>query len=221
MVGDMGRDEMRAADADRQRVADQLRTALEEGRLDLHEYDERLQQAFAAKTYGELDVLLADLPTASAPKPPGVAPVRNPAGEWLGQVWGSWVFVVVVTSAVWAITSLASGGVDYFWPVWVAGPWGLCLIVASIGGLASGAPRKMVEDRERRALAKERKRERKALRAETAAHGELRGELLGELRGELRPAKAEPPASPPVQPATQVENDDMSASRVIDTPDHG
>ena len=53
---------MRAADADRQAVADRLRAALDEGRLDLHEYDERLQRAYAAKTYGELDGLLADLP---------------------------------------------------------------------------------------------------------------------------------------------------------------
>ena len=41
--------------------------ALEEGRLDLHEYDERLQAAYGAKTYGELDELLTDLPgTATA-----------------------------------------------------------------------------------------------------------------------------------------------------------
>ena len=58
----MGRDEMRAADADRQAVADHLKSALEEGRLDLHEYDERLQQAYAAKTYGDLKELLSDLP---------------------------------------------------------------------------------------------------------------------------------------------------------------
>ena len=48
----MGRDEMRAADSDRQAVADKLKKALDEGRLDLAEYDERLQRAYAAKTYG-------------------------------------------------------------------------------------------------------------------------------------------------------------------------
>ena len=61
----MGRDEMRAADADRQAVADKLRAALDEGRLDLHEYDERLQRAYAAKTYGDLDGLLTDLPVGA------------------------------------------------------------------------------------------------------------------------------------------------------------
>lgn len=46
-----------------------MRDALNEGRITLTEYDERLQQAFAAKTYGELDQVLADLP--------GVTPAQN------------------------------------------------------------------------------------------------------------------------------------------------
>ena len=57
-----GRDGMRAADSDRAAVADRLRVALEEGRLDLHEYDERLQRAYAARTYGELDGLPGTIP---------------------------------------------------------------------------------------------------------------------------------------------------------------
>ena len=48
MLDGMGRDEMRAGDADRQAVADRLKTALDEGRLDLNEYDERLQKTYAA-----------------------------------------------------------------------------------------------------------------------------------------------------------------------------
>ncbi|MCM0673767.1 DUF1707 domain-containing protein, partial [Micromonospora phytophila] len=63
-----GRDGMRAADADRQAVADRLRVAVDEGRLDLHEYDERLQRAYAARTYAELDLLLADLPAPAVPE---------------------------------------------------------------------------------------------------------------------------------------------------------
>ena len=59
--------DLRAGDADRERVAERLRTALDEGRLNLYEYDDRLREAYAAKTYGELDALLADLP--------GVTPV--------------------------------------------------------------------------------------------------------------------------------------------------
>ena len=60
----------RAADADREAVADQLRIAAGDGRIDLAELEERLGQAYAAKTYGQLQVLVADLPIHSASIPP-------------------------------------------------------------------------------------------------------------------------------------------------------
>jgi hypothetical protein len=191
MVEGMGREQMRAADADRQRVAEHLRAALDEGRLDLHEYDERLQRAYAAKTYGDLDGLLADLPGARAVLPAAPAAVQPAAGgggptaEWLGQIWGSWFFVVGVTTVVWGVSSLAAAEVLYFWPVWVAIPWGLALVVATLGGLAKGAPQKMVADRERKALAKERRRERRALQAEAIARGELPPNPTKEQRREF------------------------------------
>ncbi|GAA3335492.1 hypothetical protein GCM10020358_04030 [Amorphoplanes nipponensis] len=53
---------LRAADADRHKIADQLKSALDEGRLTLHEYDDRVRQAYAARTYAELLILVADLP---------------------------------------------------------------------------------------------------------------------------------------------------------------
>lgn len=63
---------MRASDADRERVAEALREAAAEGRLDLEELDQRLDQVFAAKTYAELAPITADIPT------PGTTP-RAPA----------------------------------------------------------------------------------------------------------------------------------------------
>jgi hypothetical protein len=62
-------DAARAADADREAVADRLRIAAGDGRIDLEELDERLGRAYAAKTYGELEVLVADLPVRSAASP--------------------------------------------------------------------------------------------------------------------------------------------------------
>jgi hypothetical protein len=184
MLDGMGRDEMRAADADRQAVADQLRAALDEGRLDLHEYDERLQQAYAAKTYGDLQPLLRDLPAAAVP---ALGPLSGGGGlsapmmgssadltrRWLLEVWGSWVPVVGVTSAIWLISCIAAQELNYFWPAWVAGPWGAVLVFVTIAGLASGEPRKQAEKRARREQAKQLKRERKALEAEAIARGEL------------------------------------------------
>jgi hypothetical protein len=52
----------RAADADREAIAERLRIAAGEGRIELWELDERLGQAFRAKTYGELATLVEDLP---------------------------------------------------------------------------------------------------------------------------------------------------------------
>jgi hypothetical protein len=56
---------LRAADADRSAVADVLGTHMSAGRLSVDEYDERLTRAYAARTYGELDELTADLPPAA------------------------------------------------------------------------------------------------------------------------------------------------------------
>ena len=53
---------IRAADADREAVAERLRIAATEGRLELWELDDRLGRAYLAKTYGDLETLVADLP---------------------------------------------------------------------------------------------------------------------------------------------------------------
>jgi hypothetical protein len=57
-----GNPRLRAAHADRDRVAALLREHLADGRLTTGEFGERLSAAFAAKTMGELDELMADLP---------------------------------------------------------------------------------------------------------------------------------------------------------------
>lgn len=59
-----GRGNLRAGDADRNRVAGILGTAYSEGRLSKDEYDVRLDSAMSARTFADLDRLLADLPTA-------------------------------------------------------------------------------------------------------------------------------------------------------------
>jgi hypothetical protein len=54
--------DLRASDADRERVAKILHDAMSEGRLTLSELDDRLQVVYAAKTLGELEPVTADLP---------------------------------------------------------------------------------------------------------------------------------------------------------------
>jgi hypothetical protein len=152
----MGREEMRAADSDRQAVADRLRTALDEGRLDLHEYDDRLQRTYVAKTYGDLEGLLADLPVP-APLDPRQRAAEHVSRRWLLHLWSGYVPAVAVTTAIWLISSIASEELVYFWPIWVAGPWGLILIWQTIGGLAAREPRKWqakLDEAERKKLEK-------------------------------------------------------------------
>jgi hypothetical protein len=53
---------LRISDADRHKVADLLREAAGEGRIDIEELDERLEATYAAKTYGDLVPITIDLP---------------------------------------------------------------------------------------------------------------------------------------------------------------
>ncbi len=58
------REKMRASDADRDHVVEFLNTAYSEGRLSRDEHDGRLENAFSARTYADLDELVTDLPAA-------------------------------------------------------------------------------------------------------------------------------------------------------------
>lgn len=173
LAGMEGREGMRAADADREAVADRLRVALNEGRLSLYEYDERLQRAYAARTYAELDALVTDLPAvappaASALAEPGVtsAPTRPVAARpatarWLAEVWLPYLQVVPIVVAIWAVTSLFARDLLYFWPGWVAGPWGAVLLVRTVTGVVGGEPQRWTAERERRRRRKLAKRARR------------------------------------------------------------
>ncbi|HKT04141.1 MAG TPA: DUF1707 domain-containing protein [Rugosimonospora sp.] len=151
------REDLRAADADRQFVADRLRDALNEGRLSLGEYDDRLKQAYAAKTYGDLDRLLGDLPTVVGPQQSQVvpagprpappqqrpsqqqpAPARGRMAGWLVGVWSAWLAAVFINVVIWLLVCVSAGKLIYFWPMWVAGPWGAVLLAMSVSGLARG-----------------------------------------------------------------------------------
>jgi TM2 domain-containing membrane protein YozV len=68
--------QLRASDAQRDAVADVVRTAVADGRLGLDEIDSRLQQVYDAKTHGELTHVISDLVRY---QPPMRLPVRPPA----------------------------------------------------------------------------------------------------------------------------------------------
>jgi hypothetical protein len=144
---------LRAADADRARVAEMLGKHLSAGRLTVEEYDDRLARAYTARTYGELDPLVADLPPLERPAAaPAAAPVGSSAphlpghagwgpwggGAWAGgngvrAAWASWAGTGVIVLTIWLVTSMVAGW-QYFWPIWVIGPWGAVLLAQTLGG---------------------------------------------------------------------------------------
>ncbi|MGK5534009.1 DUF1707 SHOCT-like domain-containing protein [Streptomyces sp. URMC 129] len=65
---------VRASDADRDKIAAILAEALAEGRLDPEEHAERVEAAYRAKTFGELEPLISDLPAGQRPSAPAAAP---------------------------------------------------------------------------------------------------------------------------------------------------
>ncbi len=76
--------EQRISDQERQQVAEVLRQAAGEGRIDVDELDKRLDATFAARTYAELVPITADLPVANIgalPVPRSSALVAGPAHE--------------------------------------------------------------------------------------------------------------------------------------------
>ncbi|MFJ5267824.1 DUF1707 domain-containing protein [Streptomyces sp. NPDC088358] len=93
--------ELRASDADRERVAEKLRDALAEGRLDMEEFEERLEATFKARTYRDLAPLTHDLPGPAAANP--VNMVKEPAGT------GSWAARIVggEGSSAWGVAILS------------------------------------------------------------------------------------------------------------------
>jgi hypothetical protein len=145
-----GNPKIRASDEDRDRVVALLREHHAAGRLDAEEFNERLDKAYAAKTLGELDDLMADLPAIDLYRLPdaGLPRYRRPgrggssfleaAAQGHGGVvrphgrfspawasaWGSWFSISLLLFVIWAV----SGAHGYLWPLWVAAPWGAIML---------------------------------------------------------------------------------------------
>jgi hypothetical protein len=80
--------EMRASDSERERVAETLREAVAEGRLEMEEFEQRLDAAYKARTHGELEPLVRDLPApGAAVAPVGPGPARTgSAMRWADRI---------------------------------------------------------------------------------------------------------------------------------------
>jgi hypothetical protein len=142
---------IRASDEDRSRAAAALGEHYAAGRLTLEEFQERLDETYAATTLGELDHLMADLPATDLGRLPGgrpslaggspplaqrraPGPVQVPAdGSVLAwrAAWRFWLAISVVAFVIWLLSG-ASGGP---WFLWAALPLGLLMLRHWIAGV--------------------------------------------------------------------------------------
>jgi hypothetical protein len=139
---------IRASDEDRDRTVSLLREHHAAGRLTAEEFNERVDKALEARTLGDLDALMADLPAIDLYRLPHASMQRRPpmpgadslgtalarsAGTieprgrfspaWMAA-WGSWLSVSLLCLVIWVI----AGASGFPWPVWVAGPLGAILL---------------------------------------------------------------------------------------------
>ena len=133
---------IRASDADRDRTAALLREHHAAGRLTAEEFADRMDKALEAKTMGELDELLADLPAIDLYQLPDASLRRAPprSGQSLlpadpdrsaspvkftpaGVAIGAWGVVTAALVAIWAVAAVIGGGTWFPWWALVAIPW--------------------------------------------------------------------------------------------------
>jgi Domain of unknown function (DUF1707) len=121
------RQDIRASDGERQQVVDRLRAGLEDGRLTIEEYTDRMGRAYQAVTYGDLAPLCADLPAAH-PQAPGPMVASRPAMTGRRDILAA---MPAPLRVLWALVCLTTGSLIYPWPLWVAGPYGAILLAVT------------------------------------------------------------------------------------------
>jgi hypothetical protein len=132
---------LRASDADRERTAQLLREHHAVGRLTAQEFEDRLEKVFTARTLGELEELLADLPAIDLYQLPsaGIRPTRR-GGSGLERrpgdgmlpartmPWITWAAGSALIVALWLAVGIFVGGAAWIpWFMLVIIPWRLAL----------------------------------------------------------------------------------------------
>src|SRR5437660_3565491 len=111
--------DLRASDEQRDRAAAEIREHYAAGRLSDEELSDRVQAAYAARTEGELNAVLADLPklpATRAEQKAAIAQRRRELERRLLQEAGGGSGAFLICTVIW----LASGASGFFWPIFVA-----------------------------------------------------------------------------------------------------
>lgn len=151
---------MTVSDADRERVIAALREQAAEGRLDMDEYGQRLDEAYQAATLDDLRHALRELPVVlpgppqqhfppqpsphrPTPRPPRpLADVQRTRAAVADAAWAAhrntYIAVIGFLVMIWLVTT---GPTSFPWPVFPAGGWGIGLVAHGTAHAAAKARR--------------------------------------------------------------------------------
>jgi hypothetical protein len=124
------RGKLRISNADRDQAVARLQQSLDEGRIDLVEFDERTMAVYEAKTQAELDLIFEDLPAdpsgglavpGNAPAPAEPEGVAQRIRRGVPSAFHPLIVVGCITVTIWLISSISSGEIQNFWPAWPLG----------------------------------------------------------------------------------------------------
>jgi Domain of unknown function (DUF1707) len=155
---------LRADDAEREALAQELREHMLAGRLTSSEFEERVELAYKAQTRGELDALRADLPLSHATLSAELVRRKTQLRRRLAQEASGGLSASAVCVAIW----LAAGASGSFWPIWVI-VFTLLPAARDFARLFGPAPdldslEHKLNERRTRELARERRRARRERR---------------------------------------------------------
>jgi len=110
MAAAAGRGCLKASDADREQVIDTIKGAFVQGRLTKDEFDTRIGQAFASRTYAELAAVTADIPAGLIGARPPRKPARARARVSLNKaVTGTACLILAIHAGMFAAILAGSG----------------------------------------------------------------------------------------------------------------
>jgi hypothetical protein len=145
---------MRIGDAERTSLSELLRSSVDRGYLTLEEYEKRVGVLMEAKTVGDADEVLGDLPPyqqiieSQRPRP---EPLGTPA--WVKWLWFGISIPIGINLGVWLILEATVGSI-YFWPVWVLVP---LLVVAGALTVAERVIMRPAEEKRREEMMRRKK----------------------------------------------------------------
>jgi hypothetical protein len=127
--------EMRIGSPERTALSEILRGSVDQDYIDLEEYEKRVDVLMAAKTWGEAEVVLRDLPAYQRvlkAQEDAFVPEKQRTPEWVKWLWAGITIPIGIVTGIWAFVYFLSGSHQYLWPIWVVIPLGVVATVLTV-----------------------------------------------------------------------------------------